>query len=355
MTQGFPAQPQYAQQPQQFAPPQGYAQPPEFGQTYQQAFPQPPAAPAPMPQQQAAPFFTQQDPYIQAQQGPSVPPAPQPGATQQTDTSGFWGGAASISFDDKKGYVKGSPRGGKILSKSISDQTKMGTGEVLRWKDSTPRKQMVLLLQTAERSDAQDNGQRQLFIKGDLPRATREAFQAVGASDVEIGGWLYAAWVDDKPPSQSGYSPQKIYKCIYAPPGSPDPLAGQHQNYVPQPAVVPPQNYPNPVEQFSGPSVVGGVPQPHATPDQFAAYAAVQANQQAAYAQPQQGPIAQMPQQHAAAIDGMYQQAVQMDPALAAQAQFAPQPGAQQPVPQTMPQQPDPSGQPQQWSPFAPS
>lgn len=342
MTQGFPAQAQYAQQPQQFAPPQGYAPP---------AQPQYTPPPAPTPQyQQSAPFFTQQDPHIQAQQPPSVPPATQPGATQQTDTTGFWGGAASISFDAQKGYVKGSPRGGQILSKSISDQTKMGTGEVIRWKDGSPRKQMVLLLQTTERSDPQDNGQRQLFIKGDLPRATREAFQAVGATDVEIGGWLYAAWVDDKPPVQSGYSPQKIYKCIYAPPGSPDPLAGQHQNYVPQPAVIPPQNYPNLADQVA-PSVVNGVPQPNATPDQFAAHAAMQANQQAAYAQPQQSAFAQAAAPEVANMPNPVQQAYQQ-----AQ-QFVPQPGAQQQNPpgQSAPQpQPDPSGQqPGQWTPFS--
>lgn len=227
MTQGFPG---FGAPQQQFAPP---AQP---------QFTQPPA-PAPQYQQGmgAAPggFFQTQDPYVQTQQGSAVPPASQ----QQTDTAGFWGGAATISFNDRKGYVKGTPRGGQILSKTISNQTKMGTGEVLRWSDGSERKQMVVTLQTSERTDPNDNGQRQLFIKGDMPRAVREAFQAAGSSDIEIGGWLYVAWVDEKPAKSADYNPQKLFKAVYAPPGSPDPLAGQPApTPTPQPnQFVPPQ------------------------------------------------------------------------------------------------------------------
>jgi hypothetical protein len=340
MTQGFPAQPQFGAPPQQYAAPQqGYAPP-------QPQYPQP--APAPQP----GGFFQVQDPHMQA--AGQVPPqqmAPQ--SATPADTSAFFGGAASISFDAQKGYVKGTPRGGQVLDKKISNQTKMGTGELLTWQDGSYRKQMVVTLQTSERNDPQDDGKRDLFIKGDLPRATREALQAVGAQDVEIGGWLYAAWIDEKPAKAAGYNPQKIYKAVYARPGSPDPMAGQ-PGYQPVP------NAPVPV------------PQPSAGPEHFAAYAQQQT----------QGPIAAMPQQHAAAVNGMYQQAMQMDPALAAQAgqppqtggfpaqQFAPsapqpgqfpaqpQPGAQPPnfagAPQ-QPQQPTPQGQPPaEWVPFAP-
>lgn len=348
MTQGFPAQPGYGapqQMPQQFAAPQGYAPPAQPQVT------QPPAAPQQAPQPGG--FWQQQDPYIQAQQGPSVPP-PQQAAPQQqqADTSGFWGGAASISFDDKKGYQKGTFRGGQIISKTISNQTKMGTGEVLTWKDGTPRKQMAVLLQTAERADPNDNGQRQLFIKGDLPRAVREAMQKVGHSDIAEGGWLYAAWVDEKPATSAGYNPQKVYTAIYAPPGSPDPLAGQH---IP-------------------------APQPGQGADQFATYAAYQQHgvvpvqpngTTAAYQPGQQMAVAQpsaFAQAAAPEVAGMpspaaqaYQQA-QGQPAAAPQ-QFmpqAPQPGTFQPGAQQNPpgqpqaqQMPDPSGQqPGQWTPF---
>ena len=349
MTQGFPAQPQYGQQPPQQYPPQGYAPPapPQYAQ------------PAPVPQYQqgmgAAPggFFQTQDPHVRAEQGPAVPPPPMTnnGAAQQTDTTGFWGGAPSLSFDAQKGYVKGTFRGGQVLSKTISNQTDMANGQVRTWDDGSPRKQMVLLLQTSERADPQDNGQRQLFIKGDLPRACREAFQAAGAGDIEIGSWVYAAWVDDKPAKKPGFNPSKVYKVVYARPGQPDPMAGQPA-YQPNP--VPP-----PVSQVP-------VPQPGQGADQFAEYAAYQqqmaAHQAAMPPQPQYAPPA-APQQPSALTQAAAPEVAQvtndqMAQFAAWQAQQAaaqqPQPGGQpngSPVPQQA--QPAPQGQPQQWSPFA--
>lgn len=308
MTQGFPAQPQYA--------PQGYAPP------AQPQFQQPPAPPQG--------FFAQQDPYLQTAQGPVVPP-PQPAAPvapQPTDTSGFFGGGAAISWDDKKGYVRGTPRGGKVIDKKITNQTKMGTNEVITWADGSPRKQMELTLQTAEHADPQDDGQRRMFIKGDLPRAAKAAMKPHGKHDIEIGSWFYAAWVDEKPSKQSGWNAQKIFNAVYAPPGAPDPMAGQPAYTASAPAPVP-------------------VPQPSAPVDQYAAYAAQQA-QGGAFQQPQ------MPQQPVAAAND---QAAQFAAWQAAQGQQPPA-GGQQNAPGSPPQQAAPAppqGQaaPAQWTPFS--
>lgn len=324
----------YPQQPQYGAPPQGYAPPPPnqpmmYGQ---------PGVPAPQayaqPQQGTGQFFTQQDPHVQAQQPPAAPPqfTQPPPAPQPVDTSSFFGGAATISFDDRKGYARGTFRGGQIISKSVTQQTKMGTGEKLTWNDGSARMQLVLLLQTRERTDPQDNGQRQLFIKGDAPRAARVAFEAVGAKDLIEGGWYYQAWVDEKPPSTPGYNPQKVFKALYAPPGSPDPLADQPA-YTAGPAMP---------TQLSA-----NYPPPSATPDQFAAYAAWQAQQRAAQAP---GPLAAAPAQHMAS----FAQAAQHDPAVQA-AIYGQQPGGQ---PQTepalaQPMTPQQGTAPEQWTPFA--
>lgn len=312
MTQGFPGYGAPPQQPQQFAAPQGYAPP-------QPQFQQPPA-PAPQP----GGFFQTQDPHMQAAgQVPPQPPAP---AQTPADTSGFFGGAASISFDDRKGYVRGTPRGGQVLDKTISNQTKLGTGEVITWSDGSPRKQMVVTLQTAERTDPQDNGQRQLFIKGDLPRAVREAMQAVGAQDVEVGGWLYAAWVDEKPAKSASYNPQKIYKAVYARPGSPDPMAGHPAYQTPaQPlaAPAPQQSFAPPgQEMYPGQNQPQYVPTAQAQQPQTGGFPAQQFQPTAP--QPGQFPQPGAPQANTA---GVFQQ----------------------------PQQPAPSGQqPAEWTPFSP-
>lgn len=285
----YPTQPNYGapqyQQPQQ---PMQYPQGPAPQQQYAPAPQQTYAAPPTQPQYQqpggTGGFFTQQDPHTQAQQqqyAPAAPPQfqqPPPMPAQPVDTSSFFGGAATISWDASKGYRVGTFRGGQILDKKIVPQTKLGTNEILKWGDGSVREQMVLTLQTAERTDPQDNGQRQMFLKGDAPRAAREAFQAANAKDLELGGWYYQAWVDEKAPKQAGYNPQKVFKGVYAPPGSPDPMAGQ-QVFTPQPAAPAMPEGPA-MSNWPNPQVVNGVPQPHATPDQFAAYAAQQANQQ---------------------------------------------------------------------------
>jgi hypothetical protein len=321
MTQGFPAQPQFGQPQQPQYAPQAYA---------------PPAPPQFQQGMGAAPgFFTQQDPAYQAQQqyamGPQGPvvPAQQsaPSAPQPTDTSGFFGGGASISWDDKKGYVLGTPRGGQIMDKKITDQTKLGTNEIIRWPNGEPRKQMELTLQTAERADPQDDGRRRMFIKGDLPRASREAMKTSNARDLEIGGWFYAAWVSSKKATQPGFNDQKVFSAVYAPPGAPDPMAGQPAYTASAPPPVP-------------------VPQPSAPVDQYAAYAAQQA---------QGGPVQQpqMPQQPVAAAND---QQAQFAAWQAQQAAAAQQPGAQPNGPGSPPAAAPgtpPGAQQPVWTPFS--
>jgi hypothetical protein len=311
MTQGFPGYPAPSTQ-QNFAIPE----PPHF---------------VPPPAAQPAPFFTQQDPAYQAQQPPmtaqQAPPMPEPQTPE--DTSGFFGSGVSISWDDRKGYVKGTPRGGQIISKKISNQTKLGTNEVLRWDNGEPRKQMELVLQTAERADPQDDGRRRMFIKGDLPRAAREAMKAVGATDLAVGGWFYAAWVSDKKATKVGFNDQKVFNAVYAPPGSPDPMAGRppYQAAPAQPSA--PAQY-VPVSEQVAPTVVNGVPQPHATPEQFAAYAAAQQQLVAAQGIPadQQAAFAAWQAQQAAQPGGQTQNGTAPTPQPAAQATPSPAPSA---------------------------
>lgn len=363
------AQPQYGQPPapQPTQAPQAYAQPG-----------MPPQQPAPMGQ-----FFTQQDPHIQAQQpAPQYPPAAAPGqpyapqpamSSQPTDTSSFFGGAASISFAADKGYVRGTFRGGLVLEKKIVPQTKMGTGEVIRWDDGTPREQMVLTLQTAERADPQDDGKRQIFIKGDAVRACREALSAVKSPDIDPGGWYYQAWVDEKPAKKQGYTNQKVYKSIYALPGSPDPLAGQHAP-APQPSAAPgpvaamPQQAMMQAQQAvqydpaMQAAVYGGQPAPGQAFIQAAApeVAAMQGQNpvQQAYAQqmqvpPNTGGFPAQQQPQAYAQPGMPQQQQQFpQPGGQAGAGSFGAPPVQQPAAPASPSAAPGGGE---WSPFAPA
>lgn len=310
--------PQYAPQPQNYGPPpqQPYGAPPQAPQQYPAAPPQQapqfqqPAYAPPMaqPQQDYPEQGQQQYPPQQAAQAP----------VEQTETGGFFGGAPTITFDAAKGYQRGMFRGGLVKSKSITNQTDMKTGAIKTYKDGSPMRQMIITLQTAERSDPTDDGERRLFLKGDMGRAARTAFKAVGASDVEIGSWLYVAWVNDKASQTVGFSAQKLYDAKYARPGQPDPLGGQVQYSPPAP---PPQQQ---------------AYQPPAAPPQYAPQPAAPYQQDPQYA-------AYLAQQPPPAAPQQYQ------PPAPQQPQYAPQAPAQ---PQYAPPQQPQQAPPADWNPF---
>lgn len=337
----YPPQQMYAQPPTQ--------QPPQFGG-------QPVGANFNPTQQGMQPqydpsYFGQQQQAAPAQMPQQYQP---PAALEQTEDteSYFGGGAAWISWDSDKGYRDGTPRGGLIIAKRIVPQTDIDTGEVRFQKKGDPTKpltMLVLTLQTAERTDPEDDGRREMPVRSGLRASAKKSFDAVGAKDLEIGGWFYAARVRKEPIPNSTFK-RNVFESVYARPGSPDPMAGQPAYQAPAPPPVQPQQ----------PSAVG----------QFAAAYAPQAAQNAAAGwQPQPGPIANAPAQQMAS----FQQAGQFDPAVQAAAGgqfgpgtppggFAPQqpaqpqdfmPGAQQPAPAPQPQQASPSGQPGGWSPFS--
>ena len=324
----FPAQ-QYAQQPLQQPAPQAFA-------------------PA-QPQQQAPAQFGQQPAAPQQQW------APQPGAESMPDedTSGLFGGPASISWDNKKGYVNGTPRGGLIIAKRTSQQTDWQTKQPKFFdaEKRQPMTQIEVTVQTRERTDANDDGKRTIYVKGQMVKAAAEAFRALGARDLEIGAYFYAAKVaQDAGRNGKG----NRFQCLYARPGSPDPLANMPayvaptpppQQQAPEPAFVPPvqPSYPQP----------GAQPQWAGQPGQQAVAAtgmdpqyATPAMQQAAW---------QAQQQPAAAPQFAPQQPTQgyADPSQGQQ-QYAPQAPAQ---PQQWAQQPaapaQGGGAPADYNPFA--
>lgn len=188
-----------------------------FGQPATPQFTQPPSAPMGAP------------PNVWNQANPSMGHAPQtPDQWAQNttspdaapaDTSGFFGGGgAALSFADRAWFNK--PRGGQVLAKRLGNQTVPG-GQVKTWDDGSPRKQLIVTLQTNERTSAEDDGKRELYIKGDLVRAVREELRAKNVNDVQIGAWIYVAWTGEKPTNKG--NPMKLFSAQYTPVGSPPP------------------------------------------------------------------------------------------------------------------------------------
>jgi hypothetical protein len=240
--QQAPPTQQWGQQPaapQQFAPP---AQQPQF-----------PAPPQPEQQQQQ---WAQQPAGAESLQG--------------EDTSDMFGGSPSISWDNTKGYVNGSPRGGLIVGKSRSQQTDFETKQPKFFQGGRPMMQIALTVQTRERTDANDDGKRTIFVKGDMTRKAAQSFRAVGATDLELGGWFYAAKVS----SDGGKNGKgNVFQTVYARPGTPDPLANQPAYVAPMVPQAPPvqqQFQAPPAPNYPPPGQQQWAPQAPAAPQQFA-------------------------------------------------------------------------------------
>jgi hypothetical protein len=329
--QQYPGQPQqgYAPPAQQFAQPQAYADP-NAGQQYPG-----------QPQQGYAPPANQ-NPYAAAQQQGYIPAGQ--ASTEVEDTSGMFGGAPSISWDVDKGYVLGTPRGGQVVAKQVNQQTDQKSKQLKFFQGSNqPMMQIVVTVQTRERTDANDDGKRVIYVKGLMMKSAKKAFEAHGAKDIEIGSYFYAANTS-KTAGPSGKA--NDFDCVYARPGQPDPLAHLPAYVAPQlapPAQPPTQfvapqqpNYPQPGQQPAwnpyGPpqgAPAGPPPQQYAQPAAPQQDPNAQGNAYGYGHNPAQSPGGQA---YAAA-----QQPPQAQPD--PNAQYAPQPGA-------------PAGPPAGYSPF---
>lgn len=82
------------------------------------------------------------------------------------------GGAKIMKFD-----MVGDEIAGTVIDAEYKPLTDFATREVKRWKDGTERVQLVLTLQTALRADADDDGQRRVFMKPDAEAKLRAELQ----------------------------------------------------------------------------------------------------------------------------------------------------------------------------------
>jgi hypothetical protein len=174
--------------------------------------------------------------------------------------------AESVSFHNLGDEISGTilpAEDGKAYVDQV--QTIINTDAPKLDKNGRPLMMPVIKLQTQLRNDGSDDGQRTLYAASvNMQIAIRNAIQATGASDLEIGAWLRVRYASDAQASTPGFTPPKQYEAEYRrPTGS---LGGQQQ-------------LPQSVRQATGGVV------PHT--DAVSAARAVQQTVQAAHQQPQ--------------------------------------------------------------------
>lgn len=132
------------------------------------------------------------------------------------------GGEASAKFENVGDTITGT-----VVNQEVRQQTDYKTGDPLTWANGDPRMQLVVTLQTALKDDYDDNGLRNLYVKGSkkpgtksLHDAVASAVRAAGAKGLEDGGTLTVTYVGAEPPPPSApkLDPRKLYSATYETP-----------------------------------------------------------------------------------------------------------------------------------------
>lgn len=135
-------------------------------------------------------------------------------STPSADQLLMGGGAPSAKFDRLGQEVAGT-----VVATEVRQQTAFKTGEVLTWRDGSPRMMVVATLQTQQHDGPDDDGLRRLFIKGkSLTEAIRDAVRKAGAGGLELGGRLKVAYVADGQAENPSMDPPKLYLAEFTRP-----------------------------------------------------------------------------------------------------------------------------------------
>lgn len=229
----------------------------------------------------------------------------------------FGGGSGKSAFgkDDPIGtYVQGP-----VISAELRNQTDIKDGSVLTWDDGSPKQQLVVALQTDKRESEDDEGVRNIYVKGSkapgsksMHDAVRSAIQAAGANRLDPGGILAVQFIGTEPSTTRGFSDKKLYQAHYTPPNpaaasegflqAPVQQAPQQQYQQPAPPVqqqyqqpAPPVQQQAPQQQFQ--QAAPPVQQQAPVPPQYQQPAPQAAPQQQFAAPAPQAPPPGFPQQ----------------------------------------------------------
>ncbi len=137
------------------------------------------------------------------------------------------GGVKSVKWADQQ---IGHTVIGTIVDQPKAEQMKKyKSTELDFWKSGDPKMQIVVTIQTDERTDADDDGRRRLFIEPRMMPPVREAVLKVGAKGLAVGGRIALRWISG---SGEGEGNARQFAAEYAAPAI-DPgglLAGGNGN-----------------------------------------------------------------------------------------------------------------------------
>lgn len=126
------------------------------------------------------------------------------------------GGTVSAKFPEVGAAVTGRI----VREPEVQQQKDFTTGELKFWNDGKPMQQLQVILATDERDPevADDDGERAVYVKGNLLKAVREAVRKAGAKGLDVGGTLTVTYSGDGEVTKRGFNAPKLYTAVYVPP-----------------------------------------------------------------------------------------------------------------------------------------
>lgn len=217
--------------------------------------------------------------------------------SQPNPNDSFFGGAPTLSYpkanngtySDRR--LLGVVRGGRIVDEPQQQQmTDLVTGAPQWWDQAHTRPKMQLVVTLLcdgsgrpkpgvqvldERQNAQDNGQRRLYIRGkDMTDAIGAAFKAAGSPGLRVGGELYVVWTGERPSKMQGADPARTWAAMYIPGSVGIPAQSAAEARQSDPSVTwgngPAQGQPVTTPNYNQPPA-NGATNPYAAPQQPAA------------------------------------------------------------------------------------
>lgn len=132
----------------------------------------------------------------------------------------FAGGGTYAKFSEPgdvcSGVIVTEPR--------VVQQNDYDTGKPAFYEDGNPMMQCIVTVQTDERDPDKedDDGKRDIYIKGQLKYAVSQALKAAGSKAPKVGGLFTVTYTHDGERTSPKKKPPKQYVATYVPPETVD-------------------------------------------------------------------------------------------------------------------------------------
>src|ERR1700691_1395917 len=117
---------------------------------------------------------------------------------EATSTAAFFGGSIpAVKFETIGDKIQA-----RVTGKELRQQSDFDAGRLLTWPDGRPKLQVVLTIVLApnQRDDGEDDGVRNLYVRGYMQNDFVTAVKAAKLTDVPIGAEITVELVSIDPP-----------------------------------------------------------------------------------------------------------------------------------------------------------